>query len=273
VAAVEAGAGDQPCVPRLGRQALGLLQVGDAQARVEVAAQLGEGEQQQRASRRVGPLLLQQRQGGLVALGGGQPGVGPLRALARPDQPLGSPRVPRLPEVVGHRVGVRTRQRGERLADPPVEPAAAQRGRALIQGLTDQRVREAHAAVRGLRHETRPNRPLGRLQQAVLVAVGDRRPQLEGHVLSDYRGDRQEPLLLLAQPVQPPLDHLPQQGGHAHPAEVAQRPTAIVSPQQLLLLQGPQQLAGEEGVPLRPLVEVAGQPGLLRLRQRVAGAD
>lgn len=89
-----------------GRQALGLVQVGDRSTRVGVSVQCGQAQQQPAAPVGCRSIRGQQRERRLVAVGGGEPGVGPPRPFARGHEPLHRAWVARLAEVVGHRVGV-----------------------------------------------------------------------------------------------------------------------------------------------------------------------
>jgi hypothetical protein len=68
-------------------------------------------------------LRIEQFHRGLVALGRRHQRVGILRPLARTGQPLGRALVPRLLEVIRHRVRVRGGKRDKRLRHLAMDPA------------------------------------------------------------------------------------------------------------------------------------------------------
>jgi len=202
------------------------------------------------------------------------PGVGVLRPLPRPDQPRRRARVARPLEMMGNGVGIGVRPGDERVGGPAVPRAPPDRRRPFVDRLADEGMGEAHPrAVGGLRQQPRGGRLLDVVQQGVLGQVADRRPEGQRHFLPDNRGEREELPRLRTQQAEPPRDQLPQQRRHGHGGQVREYPASRPLLQHPLPFEGPQQLAQEEGVPFRALVEIAHQPPPVRSAQGVARRD
>lgn len=190
--------------------------------------------------RHIRPLTLAQCQRRLVALDRRQPGIAPPRALAGLEQPLGRARVARLLPVVGDDVGIRPwlPQHGQqRLADLPVDAATPRRREPLVQRLADERVREADAhPIRCLHQQPGLRRLLDYPSKApsptrATAAV------CQHDLLANHRREGEEPRRLRAESRHPPVDDLSQQRRHAHPRQVAQRPTSALGPRDAFLFQ------------------------------------
>ena len=197
------------------------------------------------------------------------------------DQPVDRARVARPLEVVGHRVGVGVRRRGQRLAGPAVPArAGAAAERPLVERLADERVGEAHArAVRRLRQQPRrrsparrgrAGRPRPRSPTAAQSASGTSWPMTAATASSRRVSG--------ASRATPPGDDLPQQRRHGRAGQVAERPAVARPAQRALALERAQQLAQEERVALGAPGQVArpagrGRPSASGVARRDERAD
>ena len=151
--------------------------------------------------------------------------------------------------------------------------APPRRQDALVERLPRQRVDEADARAIPLRRQQMGlDRPLDDRQQRLLVEVRHLGPERERHLLPDHRGHRQRLAHLLAEPGHPPVDHLAQEGRHDDAVEFAERPPVVTLPQQRFLLQGAQELGGEERVALGVLLQVGDEARFVRGRETVRAA-
>ena len=225
IAATAGDVGRQQHVADLVRQPLGIIQIDDRTVRVGVASHPGQAVEDDRPIARRALLPLQERQGRLEALCRRKQRVGASGAFARTDEPRRRARVASALEVRGDRVGIGPRPRGQGLARPPVPATATGRQQPLIQCLADERVGEAQVGIAGGDfQQPRLGRALNHRQQHLLRGVGNRRPERQRHLLADDCGHRQQVARIVAQPRQPTIDHLPQQGRDARSTQIAERP-------------------------------------------------
>ena len=256
---------------------------GDARGDVEGfdgAVWVGESQEVGDAARQPAarPLLaldvLEEGGGGPQPLGRGQPGVGALGPVAGRDQPLAGARIAGCLEVVGDRVGIGARARGERLADPAVPQPPARRQDAFVERLAGEGVDEADApAIRVGLQQVGVHRPLDDRQQRLIVEVGHLGPERERHLLPDHGGHRQRHARRLAEPGDAAIDHVPEEGRDHDAVEFAKRPAIVRRAEQRFLLQRPEELGREQRVALGVPVQVGDQARLVRGGKAVAGRD
>ena len=150
-------------------------------------------------------------------------------ALSGTDQPLGRPRVTRLLKVIGNGIRVGIGLGRQRFGSPAVPEPAAGRQHALVERLPRQRVDEADARTIALRlQQVGLDRPFDDRQQRLLTHLPDIRPEVEGHLLTDYGRDRQRGARLLAQAAYSTIDYLPQQRRHDHSVELTEDPAVRI---------------------------------------------
>ena len=173
------------------------------------------------------------------------------------DRALGLVHRRRAREVVGELgqvgVDVGAAQRGERLADAPVQPRAPQLGDAVVERRPHQRVGEGVVAdAARLANHARLHRLLQRGDQRVAVQRVARHAleQLEVELAADHRAGHHRLARVVAEPPQPPRGHLAHALRHAGlgQRDAAARPLALGA-------QVPDDFLDEERVALRLAVQ------------------
>jgi hypothetical protein len=173
--------------------------------------------------------------------------------------------------VVGDRVRVRAGRGGEGLAHAPVDLSPPGGEHPVVERLADERVGEAHRCpVRQRSEQPGLLRPLHGVEQGLLGGARHRGPERQRHRLADDRAPLEQGAGRLPQPVHARVDDLLQRHGQADRRQIAEHPGLPVVPQHLRILQGAQELGGEEGVALRPRGEPGDEAGGVPGRQRIA---
>jgi hypothetical protein len=135
-------------------------------------------------------------------------------------------------------------------------------------------MREPHAfPARHLNQQMGLEPSFRRPEHSIFLALRDACPDVERHLMPDHRRDGEQPLRLIVEPSEPPVDHLPQERRDGDPREVTELPYTGRVLQCPLLYERAQQLTHEQRVPLRPGVQVVSEPLGLDIWQWVARGD
>lgn len=82
-------------------------------------------------------------------------------------------------------------------------------------------------AVRRLFQQPRLACPLDHLIDGIVIDAAHRRPEFARHLLSDHRRLHQQLARPLAEARGPAFDHLREEAGDQHPAEIAELPAGL----------------------------------------------
>ena len=149
---------------------------------------------------------------------------------------------------------------------------AAERGQIGEQRLADLFVHEAEHDLTAAVLPFHQGRVLGlfeRVEQCVLVEAGDGQEQLEAHAAPDHRGRGERLAHVVADPLEPALDHESHRARDLGVGDLERRaPMAVVVEELAALLEVEEHLLHEERVPLRLVVHERHQ----RVGRRLTGS-